>query len=925
MKRDPVHSSNETIQRTYPDRRDFLIQSSAAAALAATVTTVSSSGHAASMLDALRQPLIDSPFLGHQWQTLNPGYWCIKNGTLRRRITNYGDRARRTGFPFHGMTHGFDYQTDYDPSLPPGIAWRPEQNLETSFTVEAEFTFQAARTSPAEGDDPKWKMYSDGFGLMGVAIGGNHLFESFHLIKNALLIGWTDDQRLSLILPPDKKGYVRQRNQLADVPVISQSAFDLAPGERCKLTVKVSPAEGNQSTIVATLTSGSKTATLETQVDQKNTRGYAGVSGRGLIDFEVNQFTAKNSVISDAVTKRNIGISDCHSCYPLGDTLTDKSGSWQVKFVALFASPGQKTEIRIATSPTPEGGWENVPVCGTAQIVDNKWRRNTAIITATLPENPADTAMYYTVWKDGVDVTADGRIGTDACGPGTGWVGDVPSTGKYVGRLPQLTAPYKVCGLSCHAINSGLQKRVGDQWKMDHKGWQVRDQPTAGAYQHLEDYDFQVMLWEDDVWYMELLMYPPSTDDAYKIVTMSICGPTSRWQMMRHWNVINPGDHDFGMDDVKGPEQIAMRNVEGLGQDRDYMRRNFQIVHHLVTGAEEVDPTINMKSWRAWKMPNRDFTLIILDSRAWRSSQDVDMWDDGGWEKFKSLYGRTDPTRSLLGEEQFGWLQEQLATDSSPLICLTGVSGMHTVWGGAKSKDGNLSETHPKRFHQRDRVTADYAGWVKAGADRVLELLGGRQGVVSVYGDVHNGCLMKNVEHRVVECSFGPIGRTGGRMVIPGFGPEMKDVDGRDVEVSALYHKKWGDPKLTPRAKGEPEYWNFLEMEFDPRPRDAKIGMRIRNLIDATSEAPRGGGEISTVASATGRKPLAKLPPIKTLPSADVRFADIEGHPILASRSDENGIVKINGLPDIPVGTRLLMTSFDGKQTESAVLTTIGP
>ena len=118
-------------------------------------------------------------------------------------------------------------------------------------------------------------------------------------------------------------------------------------------------------------------------------------------------------------------------------------------------------------------------------------------------------------------------------------------------------------------------------------------------------------------------------------------------------------------------------------------------------------------------------------------------------------------------------------------------------------------------------------------------------------------------------------------------------------------------------------YWNFLEMEFDPRPRDATIGMRIRNLIDATLATPRGGGEISTVASATGRKPVAKLPPIKTLPLADVRFANIEGHPVQATRSDENGVVKINGLPDIPVGTRLLMTAFDGKQTESAVLTTI--
>ncbi len=925
MNSNPSSSSQPKKRPGSPDRRDFLIQSSAAA-VAATVAGASSSGYAAtsSMADALQRTIKDSPFLGHQWQTLNPGYWCTQNGNLRRRIKNYGDRARRTGFPFHSMTHGFDYQTDYDPSLPPGIAWRPEQRLENNYTVEAEFTFLAERPDTPKGDDPNWNMYTDGFGLTGIAIGGNHLFESFHLIRNALLIGWTDDQKLTLIFPPKQPGWVRQRNRLPDVKVVSVNAFALKPGQRCKLKVTVAPAEGQQSLITATLTSDSQTAKLETKVEQKHTRGYAGVCGRGLTDFEVNQFQSQQTAASGfSALKENIGIADCHTCYALGDTLGQESGNWQVKFVGLFASPGEQAEIRISTSSAPAGGWESVPVCGTAKIIDNQWRRNTAIITATLPVNPADAEMYYTIWKDGVDVTGDGRIGTAACGPGTGLVGDVPTAGNYVGRLPRLAAPYKICGLSCHAINSGLQQRVDGQWRMVQQGWEVRDQPTVDAYRHLDEYDFQVMLWEDDVWYMELLMYPPSTDDAYKIITMSICGPTSRWQMMRHWNVINPGDHDFGMDDVKGPEQMVMRNVEGLGQDRDYMRRNFQIVHHLVTGAEDVDPTVNMKSWRAWKMPNRDFTLMVLDSRAWRSSQDVDIWDDGGWENFKSLYDRTDPTRSLLGEEQFAWLQEKLTTDSSPLVCLTGISGMHTVWGGGKTVD--INNQHPKKFDQRDRVTADYAGWVKAGADRVIELLGGRQGAVSVYGDVHNGCLMKNTEHRVIECSFGPIGRTGGRIVIPGFGPNMKDVDGRDVEVSALYHKEWADSKLTPRSNKEPQYWNFLEMEFDPRPRDSTIGMRIRNLIDAPDETPRGGGTIATVASKTGRLPTSTLPPVRTLALADVRFTDLEGRPVCATRSDENGVVKLTGFPDLPAGIRLLMTTFNGTETQSKVVTTILP
>lgn len=416
-------------------------------------------------------------------------------------------------------------------------------------------------------------------------------------------------------------------------------------------------------------------------------------------------------------------------------------------------------------------------------------------------------------------------------------------------------------------------------------------------------------------------MYPPSTPDAYNIVAHSICGPTSRWQMMRHWNVINPGDHDYGMDDVKGPEQIAIRNVEGLGQDRDYMRRNFQIVHHLTTGAEEVDPTINPKKWRAWKMPLRDFTLIVCDSRLWRSSQDVDMWDDAGWGEFKSLYGRTDPTRSLLGEEQFAWLQEQLATDSSPLICLTGISGMHTIWTGGKNGKTE-SKNHPMKFSERDRVAADYAGWVKAGSDRVLELLGSRQGCATVYGDVHNGCIITNQEHRVVECSFGPIGRSGGRAVIPGFGPKMKDVDDRELEIHALYHAKYSNHKLEPPVKGQPYYWNFLEMEFDPAKVEPTIGMRIRNLIDPPSETPRGGGALEVTSAQTGRTNFSTVAAFKTLPLADVRFSDTSGKPILATRSADDGSVRAQAMVDIEAGSTVIATAFDGAKVESKTFTT---
>lgn len=57
----------------------------------------------------------NSNYHRQQWQTLNPGFWKIEKGALRRRLQNYGDRARRTGFPFHAETHKFKYDTDYDP------------------------------------------------------------------------------------------------------------------------------------------------------------------------------------------------------------------------------------------------------------------------------------------------------------------------------------------------------------------------------------------------------------------------------------------------------------------------------------------------------------------------------------------------------------------------------------------------------------------------------------------------------------------------------------------------------------------------------------------------------------------------------------------------------------------------------------------
>ncbi len=893
-------------------RRKFLKSSASSVGATALANNLNYSASAAlnlpgTVIDDFSRP--DSLFHGSKWESLNPGYWKIENGSLRRRLKNYGDRARRTGFPYHSETHGGKkMETEYDPSLPQGVLWRREWKLKDVYEITLQGTFRGELPSPPEGDQPDWQMYQPGYGLIGLAIGGKNLFESYGKERQATLIGWQDDDSLSIVKEPGTGKGVKANARKGPKSVAAPA---LKPGDTFTLAVKVAGDGNGTAKVTSQFSVGDTQVELErTGVPWRFTQGYFGVVGRGLIDFEINGI----SIDANKNEALNVGIADCSACYPLGDLLKKVNGKWQVKFVGVFASDGKQAEIRISSSENPEGGWEEAPAAGSAKIVNNAFRRNTSVITVTLPNSPADSDLFYTVWKDGVDVTGDARIGTDACGPGTGLVGDVPSSGAYVGRLPQLQAPYKLCGLSCHAITSGLQQRTDDGLKIlgGSDDWQVRDQPTVEAYKHLDDYGFQIMVWEDDVWYMELVLYPPSTDDAYKVVANSIFGPTSRWQMMRHWNVINPGDHDYGMDDVKGPEQIAIRKHEGLGQDPAYMRRNFQIVHHLVTGAEQVDPLANPKKWRAWKMPNRDFTFAIVDSRLWRSSQDTSIWKEWGWDNIESPYDRTDPTRALLGEEQFAWLQQLIRTDSAPLICLTGINALHTIWAG-NAKNGSP-------FDQRDRVAADYAGWVKAGSDRVIELLAERDGVVTVYGDVHNGSIIKNKEHRLIECSFGPIGRSGGRAVIPGFGPSMKDFDGRELDVFSLYHKSYAGPDLRGHEPGDPFYWNFLEMHFDPRKSDPAIGLRLRNLIDEPNEIPRGGGALHEVASQSGNPLTCQLPEIKTLANADVRFVHTDGRPVRGTRSLSDGTISLKGLPQIEPGTRLIVTAFDGEKSESQTI-----
>ena len=863
--------------------------------------------------------------LAESWEALNPGYWKLEKTGLRRALTAIGDRARDTGFPFHYESQSTPdgvMPTDYDPSLPMSIMWHRKWALRNEFSIALRVKVNALTKIQREGDDADWRMYAPGYGLFGIALGGSSQFESFFPSKDA--------SPTFLIKENGDFGFMRYTAN--DPTAIDQASVGnlgaLKADDELDIVVNV---KGSQTQAIVQVNSNKRDARVEQvrwQAQTGDLDGYIGLVARGLLDVSVVDF-ALDAADNEPL---NAPVNDCHVCYALGDSLEETDEGWKVRFVGLFRSgsderSGQTVEIKVSDQEQPDGGWASVKTAGSAKVVSNDFRDNTAIIDVLLPSNPALKTQYFTVWKEGVDVTPDPRIGTDSVGPGTGLVGDVPKSGGYVGRLPQLTAPYRLCGLSCHAINTAAKAELPDSdggrcgAKIVGGGesdcgiplpFYVHDQPCYGAFEHLEDHNFQIMLWEDDVWYMELLLYPPSTKDAYKQVTTTIAGPTTRWQMMRHWNVLNPGDHDHGMDDVKGPEQILIRTRNDLGQDPDYMVRNFQIVSHLMTGKENPSGTDNPKRWRKWKMPNRDFSLLVMDSRLWRTSQDPAIWADEGWGHDTELYSRTDPTRVMLGEEQFSWLQDQLTTDSSAIMCLTGINAMHTIWGGHDGKDWLNTVI------DRDRVSADYAGWVKAGADRVLDLISNRDGVVSVYGDVHAGSIVRNKENRVLECSFGPIGRWGGRSLITGFGRDMTDVDGRELECISLYHHVYKNADL--EKQDTINYWNYLDMEFDTRQPDAGVRLGIRNITDPIGTDMRGGGSIDAKASEIGKTPSVKISPDTTLANADLLFLKEGGVPIRGSRSLSDGTVPVKTLIGVEPGDNIVVVAMRGDESQAQTL-----
>ncbi len=88
------------------DRRDFLATTAAVSLGAAAGSSFSDGSFKQVTHSLLNAPTTfefqtpDTLFHGHDWQSLNPGYWKIQDGALRRRLKNQ-DKFSKNRFAYN--------------------------------------------------------------------------------------------------------------------------------------------------------------------------------------------------------------------------------------------------------------------------------------------------------------------------------------------------------------------------------------------------------------------------------------------------------------------------------------------------------------------------------------------------------------------------------------------------------------------------------------------------------------------------------------------------------------------------------------------------------------------------------------------------------------------------------------------------------
>jgi hypothetical protein len=150
---------------------------------------------------------------------------------------------------------------------------------------------------------------------LGNRVWAKSLLESFDKTRNVLQLVWGDDEKLR---------FVASRKQKAQKMPAAVDAPSLKRGNQVvmALTVEVS---GARARVKGTLTSGEESVAIEGDFPAKWVEGYAGVSGQGLVDFEVNSF----SLEAIAEAKLSVETNDCGTCMrlviPCGRMMTDVS------------------------------------------------------------------------------------------------------------------------------------------------------------------------------------------------------------------------------------------------------------------------------------------------------------------------------------------------------------------------------------------------------------------------------------------------------------------------------------------------------------------------------------------------------------------------------------------------------------------------
>ncbi len=274
---------------------------------------------------------LDAYEAGDAWESMNPGYWLVKDHVLRRRLKNEGDQRPGDWFPWHYETHKFDQiPTDRDPSLPFGMLWRRDWQLSGNFSIQIDFKIHALPPySAGEAGKPAALHNTPGYGVLGLAFGSSCLHESWtgsnageqaSLLKS-LVPGQYNTEAAWMALLSDEGNfgfYSHVTDELT--PVDDQAAVNtgtIKPGTSGSITLYVAGDDEEHADISALLRLGDEWHTV--QLPRVNrmlyTNGYFGLVGRGLMDFEVSNV----SLDPGDNLQLDTPLNELQVCYPLGD------------------------------------------------------------------------------------------------------------------------------------------------------------------------------------------------------------------------------------------------------------------------------------------------------------------------------------------------------------------------------------------------------------------------------------------------------------------------------------------------------------------------------------------------------------------------------------------------------------------------------